>query len=410
MKRSSSRSKDPARADGDGRIRVLRVIARLNVGGPAHHVTILSERLDPGRYRSVLLIGATGPGEDTLEPASRARGIDVRRVPGFGPVPRPLDDLRALVAIARHVRRFRPDVVHTHTAKAGMLGRVAARVALGRRPVVVHTYHGHVLRGYFGPRTEAVYRGIERALARLSTRLIGVSDATVSELVALGVAPRARFTAVPVGLELEPFLAVEPATGGLRDELGAGPETLVATFVGRLVAIKRVELLIAAVQRAREAGADVRLAIAGDGELRAELEARAAPLGGAVRFLGFRDDIAALAAGTDVAVLSSDNEGTPVALIEAAAAGVPAIATDVGGVADIVLDGTTGWLVAPGDPAALAGALVAAAGDRAGLRRRGLAAREHVRDRYGAARLVADVDALYVTLLAERGAARAPRG
>jgi len=176
----------------------------------------------------------------------------------------------------------------------------------------------------------------------------------------------------------------------------------VATFVGRLVAIKRVELLIEAVARARAAGADVRLAIAGDGELRAALEARATPLGDAVRFLGFRHDIAALAAGTDVAVLSSDTEGTPVALIEAAAAGVAAIATAVGGVADIVVDETTGWLVAPGDPAALAGALVAAAGDRDELRRRGAAARRHVRERYGAARMVADVDALYVALLAGR--------
>lgn len=381
---------------------MLRIIARLNVGGPAHHVMILNERLDPERYESVLLIGATGPGEGSFEARARERGLDVRRVPGLGPVPRPLDDLRALVALIRHVRRFRPDIVHTHTAKAGILGRLAARLARGRVPIVVHTYHGHVLRGYFGSRTEAVYRLLERVLGRLTTRLIGVSPATVDELVALRVAPRRQFTALPIGLELDRFVAVSPAADGLRPALGAGPDTLVATFVGRLVPIKRVDLLIDALKLARARGADIRLAVVGDGELRAALEAQAASLGDAVAFLGFRDDIAQIAAATDLAVLSSDNEGTPVALIEAAAAGVPALATEVGGVADIVLDGQTGLLVAPGDVEGLAAALVQAAGDRDGLRRMGAAAREHVASRYGAARLVGDIDALYTELIATR--------
>ncbi len=392
----------PASPSRDHRIRVLRIIARLNVGGPAHHVMILNERLDPERYESVLLIGATGPGEGSFEARAHERGLDVRSVPGLGPLPRPLDDLRALIALMRHVRRFRPDIVHTHTAKAGILGRLAARLTLGRAPIVIHTYHGHVLRGYFGPRTEAVYKLLERVLSRLSTRLIGVSPATVDELVALGVAPRRQFAALPIGLDLERFLAAGPAADGLRGALGAGPDTLVATFVGRLVPIKRVDLLIDAVGLARARGADVLLAIVGDGELREVLEAQAAALGDAAAFLGFRDDIAEIAAATDLAVLSSDNEGTPVALIEAAAAGVPALATAVGGVADIVLDGQTGLLVAPGDVEGLAAALVRAAGDRAGLRRMGAAAREHVASRYGAARLVDDIDGLYTELLAAR--------
>jgi glycosyltransferase involved in cell wall biosynthesis len=384
------------------RVRVLRVIARLNVGGPAHHVTLLSAELDPSRYATLLLTGATGPGEGSFEHLADERGVLLRRVRGLGPALRPLDDLRALLALARHMRRFRPDIVHTHTAKAGLLGRVAARLTLGRRPIVVHTYHGHVLRGYFSPRTTAVYRGLERATARLSTRLVGVSQATVDELVELGVAPRRKFVVVPIGLDLGPFLAVRPAAGPLRAQLGAGPDTLVLAFAGRLVPIKRVDLLIAAVARAREHGVDARLAIAGDGELRAALEAQAAPLGDAVRFLGFRDDLPALAAETDVAVLSSDNEGTPVALIEAAAAGVPAIATDVGGTRDIVQPGLTGLLVPPGDVEALAGAIGVAARDRAALRSMGLAARQHVTSRYTASRLVSDVDALYQQLIRER--------
>ena len=383
-------------------VRVLRIIARMNVGGPAHHVTLLSADLDAARYTTVLLTGEPSADEGSFEHLAAARGVRVRRVPGLGPAVRPVDDLRALLALIRHVRRFRPDIVHTHTAKAGVLGRLAARLALGRRPIVVHTYHGHVLRGYFSPPVTAVYRALERWLARLSTRLVGVSAKTVDELVALDVAPRERFVVVPVGLDLSSFLAVQPDPAGLRAQLDAGPRTLVVTFTGRLVPIKRVDLLIAAVAAVRARGTDVRLVVVGDGELRGALEEQAAPLGDAVRFLGFRDDLPALAAGTDLAALASDNEGTPVALIEAAAAGVPALATDVGGTGDIVRHGETGMLVPPGDVDALATALQDAAADRAGLARMGAAARAHVARRYAAARLVDDVDALYAQLLRER--------
>lgn len=383
-------------------VRVLRIVARLNVGGPAHHVTLLSASLDPQRYATLLLTGGTGPGEGSFEHLAAERGVRLRHVPGLGPALRPLDDLRALIALIREVRRFRPDIVHTHTAKAGMLGRVAARLALGRRPIVVHTYHGHVLRGYFSPRTTAFYRALERGLARLSTRLVGVSQATVDDLVELGVAPRERFSVVPVGLDLAAFLRVQPGTGPWRAELGADADALVLAFVGRLVPIKRVDLLIEAVRRARQRGVDVRLAVIGDGELRAALEHQAAPLGDAVRFLGFRRDLTAIAAGTDLAVLASDNEGTPVALIEAAAAGVPAIATDVGGVRDIVVDGRSGLLVPPGDADALADAICDADARRAELPAMGRAAREHVAGRFAAERLVADVGDLYDRLLRER--------
>ncbi|WP_210491632.1 glycosyltransferase [Patulibacter sp. SYSU D01012] len=389
---------------------MLRVIARMNVGGPAHHVAILSERLDPTRYATVLLTGEVPPSEGSLERLATERGVDVRRVAGLGPALRPLADLRAFVALVGHVHRLRPDVVHTHTAKAGLLGRLAARVVLGRRVTVVHTYHGHVLRGYFGRRTEALFRTLETLLARTTDRLVGVSQATVDELVDLGVAPRDRFSVVPVGLDLDRFLAVTPDPDGLRRQIDAPATALVVAFVGRLAPIKRVDVLLAAVADARRRGADVRLLVAGDGELRADLERQAAPLGAAVRFLGFRDDLPSVAAAADVAALTSDNEGTPVALIEAAAAGVPAIATAVGGVGDIVLDGTTGVLVAPGDVEGFADALVAAAADRQALAAMGAAARRHVGRRYDAARLVRDVDRLYGELLGRPAERPSPAG
>jgi glycosyltransferase involved in cell wall biosynthesis len=294
----------------------------------------------------------------------------------------------------RIIRRFRPAIVHTHTAKAGFLGRTAALLAVRPRPKIVHTYHGHVLSGYFGPALTAAYRTLERACARFSDVLIGVSQSTVDELVGFGIAPRERFRVVPLGLELAPFAALpEPD----RAESGE----VVATVVGRLVPIKRVELALEAVARARADGSAVRLEVVGDGELRAELEqrARALGLGDAVHFAGFRPDMPAVVSETDIALLTSDNEGTPVALIEAGAGGRPAVATDVGGVASVV-GPETGRLCPPGDVACLAARLGELAADASLRRRLGLAARAHVLARFDAERLVGDIDRLYRELLA----------
>src|SRR3954447_5649350 len=160
------------------------------MGGPAHHVSLLSGLLDPQRYDTLLLYGEVGPGEASLEGIARERHAQLEVVPGLGPELNPLRDLRALVSLVRSVRRFRPDIVHTHTAKAGMLGRLAAVLAGRPRPIIVHTYHGHVLEGYFGPLLNTVFRTLERWLGRVSNVLIGVSSATVDDLVRLRVAPR----------------------------------------------------------------------------------------------------------------------------------------------------------------------------------------------------------------------------
>lgn len=390
------------------RVRVLRVIARMNVGGPAYHVSLLSGRLDRERYETLLLTGALGPSEGSFERLAERYGANMRLVPGLRPELDPASDLRALLSLVRTIRRFRPDVVHTHTAKAGALGRLAAFLTPGVRPVIVHTYHGHVLNGYFGRTLNSVYRNIERLLARGSDCLIGVSNATVDELVALRVAPAGKFRAIPIGLELDRLLATTRSDGtAFRAELGIGPEDILAICVGRLVPIKRLDLLIEAVALARATQPRLQLAIIGDGESRTALEEQVSQLGmkEAVRFLGFRDDLTAIAAGGDLAVLSSDNEGTPVALIEASAAGLPAVATAAGGVSDIVR-ASTGILVGKGDTHAFADALVRLAGDRALRERMGSAAREHVRARYAVERLLEDIDRLYRELLFERTGGR----
>jgi glycosyltransferase involved in cell wall biosynthesis len=381
---------------------VAQVIGRLNMGGPAHVAALLGgRRLDRERFEPLLVHGSLAPGEASLAELAEEEGAEMRFLPELQQPVDPRRDARALAKLVRLLREFRPHVVHTHTAKAGFLGRTAA-LSVRPRPAIVHTYHGHVLRGYFGPARQGLYLRLERVLARPSDCLIGVSQATVDELVALGVAPREKFRAIRLGLDLEPLTRLDPEAGrALRAELGIGADDVLAVFVGRLVPIKRLEVLLTALELARRGEPRLRLAIVGDGEIRPALEGQAESIGVAdsVRFLGYRRELGTVFAAADLAVLSSDNEGTPVSLIESAAAGLPAVATDVGGVAEAV--GTeSGVLVPPGDIGAFAEALARLAADPELRGRLGAAGRRLAVDRFGAARLLSDTEALYEELAA----------
>ncbi|HEY7949823.1 MAG TPA: glycosyltransferase [Solirubrobacterales bacterium] len=393
-----------ADSENGERLRVLQVIGRLNMGGPAHIAALLSgRRFDPDRYETLLVHGSLAAGEESLAELAEEEGATMRHLPELQQPVQPLRDAQALAKLVRLVRGFRPHVVHTHTAKAGFLGRQAA-LAVRPRPAVIHTYHGHVLEGYFGAAKSRLYLEMERALARVSDCLIGVSQATVDDLVRLGVAPPSKFRVLPLGLDLdrlpEPPGELRAAS---RAELGVGDGEILLVFVGRIVPIKRLDLLLRALAKAREADPRLRLAVVGDGEERPELERQAAELGiaGDVRFLGYRRELRPVFAAADLAVLSSDNEGTPVSLIEAAAAGLPAVATDVGGVREVVSE-ETGILVSPDDAPALAVAIVEMANDAGRRERCGAAARKHAIDSYGAKRLLTDVDQLYQKLIAAR--------
>jgi glycosyltransferase involved in cell wall biosynthesis len=250
-------------------------------------------------------------------------------------------------------------------------------------------------------------------MARFTDVLIGVSEATVDDLVGLGVAPREKFRVVPLGAELSQFTAGSgEERGGLRAELGVADDETLLLFVGRLVPIKRVDVLLQSLRHAVAQGAPVQLAIVGDGELRTELEELSAEMGlqGRVHFLGYRRDLPRIAAAADIAVLSSDNEGTPVALIEAAAAGLPAVATSVGGVPEVVGE-DVGVVVPPRDPQAFGMAVATLAGDRELRRKMGTRAREAALQRYSHERLLNDVRDLYEELLAGAAAgASVPSG
>ena len=377
----------------------------MNLGGPAHQASYLSgRRFHPDRYETLLVHGQPAPGEESMADLAEREGAETVYLPSLRQPVNPLHDSRALAEIGRIARRFRPDLVHTHTAKAGFLGRSSATLAVRPRPVLVHTFHGHVLEGYFGKAKTAVYRGLERRLAKRTDRLIGVSRQTVDDLVRLGIAPRQKFSVIPLGLDLGPFTSLEPESGfALREQLGVPEERMLLAFVGRIVPIKRVDLLLRAFARARQTGADAHLVLVGDGEERARFEALAAELGvsPAVSFLGYRRDLTEIAAAADVAILSSDNEGTPVWLIEAGAAGLAAIATDVGGTSEVVTP-ETGILVPRDDELALAAAIAELASAPELRREMGKRASAHVLARYSVDRLIADIDALYTDLLRGR--------
>ena len=378
----------------------MRVITRLNIGGPAIHVSLLTSRLDPARYETLLVSGVEAAAEGNMLKLGRLPAVEPRTVATLGRAISPLDDVRALAALVSIARSFKPDIVHTHLAKAGALGRVAARIAgVG---LVVHTYHGSVFRGYFGQRESAVYLQIERALARITTRIVAITSGQKADLVSFGIAPSGKIVEIPLGLDLDQFREL-PVRDDALAALDLPTDMRYVTIVARLVAIKDIPTFLRALARVTEAHPDVCGLVIGDGPERAAIEAvaRDLGLGDRCRFLGWRADLPNVYAASDIVALSSLNEGSPVSVIEAMAAGRAVVATAVGGVPDVVGD-ATGVLVGAGDHQALGdamSALLADPGRRAELGRHG---RDLALRRYGSDRLIEDIDRLYSDLLGRR--------
>ena len=383
-------------------IRVARVIARLNIGGPAQHVIHLTARLPRDRFESVLLSGRAAPSEGSMHDLAARWAVQPIAVPGLGRRVSPVGDVRSLVFLTLFFRRFRPHIVHTHTAKAGAIGRLAAW--LTRVPVVVHTYHGHVFQGYFAKPLTSLFLVVERSLARRTTRLLTVSESVKRELERYRIGGPGHITVLPLGLDLDRFLLSEARGGEFRRELGVDDRQPLIGIVARLVPIKRHEDFIAASALVAARVPDALFLVVGDGERRAELEAlvRRQGLAERVRFLGWRQDLDRIYADLDVVVLTSANEGSPVSLIEAMVAARPVIATSVGGVPDLVEHNVNGVLGRAGDPSATAEAIATLLADPERRRAMGEAGRKRVRDAYGVDRLVSDMDRLYTDLMRGR--------
>jgi glycosyltransferase involved in cell wall biosynthesis len=381
----------------------MRIIARLNIGGPAIHVTNLNRMMNSGRYRSLLVTGTQGKHEGSMYDLAHEYGLRSVVVPNLGREIDPINDISTVLKLYRLMRKERPHIVHTHTAKAGFVGRVAARLA--GVPLIFHTFHGHVLKGYFGPLRSRLFVELERFCARFSDRILTLSTHLREELVDLGVTSRDHIAVVPLGLDLVDFANQRQRPGGFRAECGVAAEDLLIAAVGRLVKIKNIPLFLDAAAQVHRKNGHVHFALVGDGEERKGIEAHARSLGlnGAVRFIGWRRDLPKIYADLDAVVISSDNEGTPVSLLEAMAASCPVIATRVGGVPDLLQNGQLGQIVPPRDPQAMADAILNVVQQRHEVSTMTKMANEKVLKEYTLGRLTKDMDRLYQEALRRKG-------
>jgi glycosyltransferase involved in cell wall biosynthesis len=319
-------------------VKVMQIIARMNVGGPAVLVADLIRNLDNQSFSSVLVTGYCDQNEsDYLDQV--AKDVVPIRIPGLGRSVSPLKDLGAFFLLIKEIRRYKPDVIHTHTAKAGALGRLAALIA---RPQArrVHTFHGHLLHGYFGPSKTRLVILLEKALGFVTHRFIAIGNVVKNDLVRAGIAQDSKFEVIYPGLQ---DLDGCPKTDA-RASLKLDQNKRYLVFVGRLTTIKRPERLVDLARFLKNKHPECWLLIAGAGELLESLSAQVEIEGLPITFLGWRKDVGIILSASDIAVLCSDNEGIPLTLIQASQAGLPIVSTDVGSVSDIVINGTTGLL------------------------------------------------------------------
>lgn len=351
------------------RIRVLIIIARLNIGGSAIQALSIAHHFNRGGFKSLLVVGRPLPQEGDMNYLAEDLQVKPLLIRSLSRNINPLGDFFAFLRILYIILKFRPDIVHTHTAKGGALGRLAAFLA--GVPAIVHTFHGHTLRSYFGKSKTKIFSSIERFLSRITDTVVTISPSQHRDLVkVLKVIPKKRAAVIRFGIDIAPFLGTEKETGRIRSELSIPQDAPVVTIVGRLYPVKDHALFLRSSATLLQRRKDPHFLVVGDGELRAELERLCAELGitGSVRFLGWRRDLPAIYADSDIIAVTSLNEGTPVSLIEGMACGKPIVATAVGGVPDLfpgkegagpIIFARTGILVDSRDPELFKEALLA---------------------------------------------------
>jgi glycosyltransferase involved in cell wall biosynthesis len=370
----------------------MRIIARMNVGGPAVQVSGLMRGFDPSVFEQELLTGFCAADEaDYLEKV--ATDVNAERIDGLGRSIKPRADLTALFAIVKEIRRFKPDIIHTHTAKAGVVGRIAS-ILSGHKSVRVHTFHGHLLNGYFGAGKTKLVVLVEKFLALFTDQLLAVGAKVKDDLLAAGIGKQNKFGVMPPGLQL----AEVPSKAAARKELSLHNDTNYCAFIGRITQIKRPDRFLDVVAEIKSRGIDLHFIVAGAGVLLTYCKERAEAENLPVTFLGWREDIEVVLAAADFVLLTSDNEGTPLSLIQAGMVGIPVVATNVGSTNEIVVDGETG-LLTDLSVGQIADAAVKVATDSALRAEMGAAGKEYTLARYGVSRLVKDHQDLYLRLL-----------
>jgi glycosyltransferase involved in cell wall biosynthesis len=318
------------------RIKVMRIIARMNVGGPAIQITGLMKSLNGIEFEQRLYTGYCDVNEsDYLEKV--AAEVSVNRINGLGRSINLLSDFKALARLIQEIRSFKPDIIHTHTAKAGVLGRLASIISM-HKSQRVHTYHGHLLYGYFGKTKTNLVIIIEKFLSRFTHVLLAVGTKVREELLQVGIGNETNFELMPPGLDIQKL----PEKKIAKEKLEIQSDKLQALFVGRVTQVKRPDRFLELVREARHRGLEIDFLMAGDGNLletcRSQIESEGLP----VKLLGWQTDIELVLAASDIVILTSDNEGTPLSLIQAGMAGLPVLTTDVGSVLDVVISNVTG--------------------------------------------------------------------
>jgi len=370
----------------------MRVIARMNVGGPAMQVAGLARLLPSDEFEQRVYAGAVADYEGDFVQLHDLN-LDIRPLAATGRGFSSFSDLKLINQLAREMREFRPHIVHSHTAKAGVIARVAANLSRIDSKLV-HTFHGHLLKGYFSPMMLTGLVQTERVLAKRTDVLITVGSKVRDELVEAGIGSRDQYEIIPPGVAPVDINDRELA----RRSLSLSNSDFVVLFLGRLTRIKRVDRLLDAVALAVAEVPEIKVLIAGDGELRGQLEDTARARSLPVQFLGWRSDLELLLGAADCLVITSDNEGTPVSLIQASLAGVPTVATNIGSVSEIIEDNVSG-LVTDLSPEATAAALIRLSGSASLRSRLGAQAQADGISKYSYQRLVDDHVNLYRRLM-----------
>lgn len=382
------------------KIKILSIIGRLSIGGASPQVIFINQYLNKDQFDTKLVIGQKNPHEGDMLYFAKERDVSFVQIPYFYNEFKfdVINDLKALYKIYKLIKKEKPHIVHTHTAKSGFLGRIAAKLA--GVPIIIHTFHGHLFQGYFGwLKTNILIYG-ERILSFITDKILAVSEGLRKELIGYKIASPDKILSLPLGLELNIYLKNQELKGQLKRELKLLENDLLIGTIGRLVPIKGHKYFLDAALIIKKKNPRVKILIVGDGELRKELEVHAGVLGLAdnVFFLGWRQDLARIYADLDVVVLSSLNEGLAVSLIEAMASSKPVVATSVGGVPDLVVDEGTGFLVKPRDAKNLAEKILWLLENRKEAKKMGEKARELVYPKYDYHEMIKNMEALYFSL------------
>ncbi len=376
-------------------IRVMRIIARMNVGGPAVQVSGLMRNVSSSDFVHRLYTGFCAADEaDYLDTV--AKDVSAVRIEGFGRRVSFLGDLRALVFLIKEIRNFKPHVIHTHTAKAGFLGRIASILSL-YPSIRVHTFHGHLLNGYFGNFKRALVIFAEKSLAIFTHQLLAVGDKVRQDLLEVGVGKSEKFELMPPGLEIRKL----PNKKNSQEYYGLSQQAFQCAFIGRVTQIKRPDRFLDVVTEIKRRSVPIEFFMAGDGELLQNCRERIAREDLPVKILGWQSNIEQVLSAADVVVLTSDNEGTPLSLIQAGMAGLPVVTTRVGSVPEVVLEGVTG-IITNLDVQEIADALEKLANSSELRAQMGASAQEFTLANFGVKRLVSDHEVLYKKLIANR--------